>query len=365
MTPRVVPQSSSPLDSDLAVLAALSKEIRRQLARGVQTTFEEYRAGKKADPAANAFWDYATFPGIWEGDPAEIQGAAEWRVLSKAAGGGGFLVPTDLADMVVSAARSKSPIAQLAQEWVTVRGDTFGVPTAASHGSAAWVAESGAISPSDETITQISLGAFKANSKIIVSEELVRDEEVDLARFLATELGGRIGVLEAAAYATGDGSGKPTGAASAASTYTVSTAPTGNVTAYSKAAILQFYNALAAEYRAEASWIMHPTDFASLVVLEHASGGLTFPSLQNDPPTLFGRPVYIDAQLPTPAASAKSLLFGNMRLAYGVRRVREVSMARQDEIHADTGGVGFRLFTRVDGKPLLAAAAIIGAHSAT
>jgi HK97 family phage major capsid protein len=110
---------------------------------------------------------------------------------------------------------------------------------------------------------------------------------------------------------------------------------------------------------------MHPTDFASLVVLEHASGGLSFPSLQNSPPTLFGRPVYIDAQLPTPAASAKSLLFGQWQLAYGIRRVREISMQRQDELHADTGGVGYRLYTRVDGKPLLAAAAIIGAHSAS
>jgi HK97 family phage major capsid protein len=267
--------------------------------------------------------------------------------------------------MVISAARSKSPIAQLAQEWITERGDTFGVPTAASHGTAAWVAESGAITPSDETITQVSLGAFKANSKIIVSEELVQDEEVDLERFLATELGGRIGVLEAAAYATGDGSGKPTGAVHASSPYTVSTAPTGNVTTFSRAAILQFYLALAPEYRAEASWVLHPTDFGNLSVLEHASGGLSFPSLQNPQPSLFGRPVYVDAQLPTPAASAKSLLFGNMALAYGVRRVRGISLQRQDELHADTGGIGFRLFARVDGKPLLGAAAIIGAHSAT
>jgi HK97 family phage major capsid protein len=346
------------------VLAALSKEIRRQLARGVETTFEEFRAGR-ADQYNHGFWDYLTFPGIWEGDPAEVQQVAEWRVLSKGASGGGFLVPTDLADMVVSAARSRSPIAQLAQEWITQRGDTFAVPSAASHGTASWVAESGAITPSDDTITQVSLSAYKANSKIIVSEELVQDEEVDLERFLASELGGRIGALEAAAFATGDGTGKPTGAVSAASTYTVSTAPTGNVTTFSRAAILQFYLALAPEYRAEAAWIMHPTDFGNLSVLEHASGGLSFPSLQNPTPSLFGRPVYVDPQLPTPAASAKSLLFGNMALAYGVRRVRAISMQRQDELHADSGGIGFRLFTRVDGKPLLAAAAIIGAHSAT
>jgi HK97 family phage major capsid protein len=362
VTPRVAPKQE--LVSDMTVLAALSKEIRRQLARGVETTFEEFRAGR-ADEQAHAFWDYLTFPGIWEGDPAKIQAVAEWRVLSKAASGGGFLVPQSLANMVVSAARARSPIAQLAQEWITQRGDTFAVPTAASHGTAAWVAESGAISPSDETITQVSLGAFKANTKIIVSEELVQDEEVDLERFLASELGGRVGALEAAAYATGDGSGKPTGAVSAASTYTVSTAPTGNVTTFSRAAILQFYLALAPEYRPEASWIMHPTDFGNLSVLEHTSGGLSFPSLQNSPPTLFGQRVYVDPALPSPAASAKSLLFGNMALAYGVRRVRAISMQRQDELHADSGGIGFRLFTRVDAKPLLAAAAIIGAHSAT
>ena len=42
-----------------------------------------------------------------------------------------------------------------------------------------WVAESGAITPSDETITSVTLGAFKADSKIIVSEELRTDEAVD------------------------------------------------------------------------------------------------------------------------------------------------------------------------------------------
>jgi HK97 family phage major capsid protein len=151
----------------------------------------------------------------------------------------------------------------------------------------------------------------------------------------------------------------------AASTFSVSTAPTGNVTAYSKAAILQFYLALGEQYRAEASWVMHPTDFANLAVLEHASGGLTFPGLQGAEPTMFGSRVYVDAQLPTPAASAKSLLFGNFRLGYGVRRVRDISLKRQEELHADTGGVGYRLFSRVDGKPLLPAGVIIGAHSAT
>jgi hypothetical protein len=71
----------------------------------------------------------------------------------------------------------------------------------------------------------------------------------------------------------------------------------------------------------------------------------------------------------TPAASAKSLLFGNIRLGYAVRRVRAgpsgINLARLEELHSDSGQVGYRLAARVDGKPTLGAAVIIGAHSAT
>jgi hypothetical protein len=54
-----------------------------------------------------------------------------------------------------------------------------------------------------------------------------------------------------------------------------------------------------------------------------------------------------------------------MRLAYGIRRVRGISMQRQDELHADTGGIGYRLYSWVDGKLLLGAAAVLRQHSAT
>jgi HK97 family phage major capsid protein len=286
-------------------------------------------------------------------------------VLSKAASGGGFLVIEDAVDMVISAARSQSPIARLATEYVTEKGEPMSVPIAGTHGVAAWIAESGAISPSDETVTEVVLGAFKANTKLIASEELATDSEIPLDSFLSVELGQRIGALEAAAYATGDGSGKPSGAVHASSTFTVSTAPTGNVSTFSAAAVKQFYLALPEMYRAEASWVMNPTDYGNLAGLATAAGDLIFPTLQLDPPSLYSRPVFVDANLPTPAASAKSLLFGNFRLGYGVRRVRDISLKRQVEIHADTGGIGFRLFSRVDGKPLLPAAVIIGAHSAT
>ena len=61
-------------------------------------------------------------------EPDEYLEEHEYRVLSKAASGGGFLVPEDVSDMVMSAARSASPIARLATEFVTDKGGTLGVP---------------------------------------------------------------------------------------------------------------------------------------------------------------------------------------------------------------------------------------------
>ena len=80
---------------------------------------------------------------------------------------------------------------------------------------------------------------------------------------------------------------------------------------------------------------------------------------------MFGRPVLVSVDLPAPAASAKSLAFGDWKRAYAVRRKKEVPLIRQEELHSDTGQIGYELFARVDRRPLLADAARILAHSAT
>jgi HK97 family phage major capsid protein len=60
----------------------------------------------------------------------------EQRVVSKAASGGGFLVPDDLAEQIVSAARVQSAIASLALELVT-DGTSLALPLGSTHGTAA------------------------------------------------------------------------------------------------------------------------------------------------------------------------------------------------------------------------------------
>ena len=188
---------------------------------------------------------------------------------------------------------------------------------------------------------------------------------MELDNYLAFELGARLGALQEAAFCTGDGSGKPLGIVHASSPYTVVTAATGSSTIYKLADLVTVYKALPAAYRRNAAWLMNADDFGSLAGLADTAGGLVLPSLQFDPPSLFGRPVLISGDLPAPVANAKSLAFGDWRPAYAVRRVNGVTLQRADELHRDSGQIGFRANARVDGRPLLSDAARILAHSAT
>jgi HK97 family phage major capsid protein len=336
------------------------------------STLAEWREnGELAPIASRAFWRWATLAPTEGVDAMQLLPAderklfEEYRVLGKASSGGGFLVPSDLAEQIATAARAGSAVAQVAQEFRTERGETLGVALAGTHGTAAWVAESGSYTPSDETITQQNLGAFKGTSKIIVSEELRADEAVSLDDYLAGELGARIGALANSAMTVGDGSGKPLGLVHASSPYTVVNAATGSTTSFKLADLKTVWKSLPAAYRPTSTWMLHADDFGELAALADSAGGLILPSLQLDPPSLFGRPVVLNADLPTPAASAKSLLLADFKVADGVRRVNGIGIQRQDELHSDNGQVGYRAFFRVDGRPLLADAARILAHSAT
>jgi HK97 family phage major capsid protein len=340
--------------------------VPRTTSRG-GTSFQKFRGEPlELSDEEKAFWDYATLPAMETQFDAELMlSADEFRVLSKGASGGGFLVPTDLAAKTIAASGAASTVAGLAQEFLTATGSTFNVSLDATLGSAAWLAESGGYTPVDDTITQQAMGAFKSTTKIIVSEELRTDEAVTLDDFLAQQFGYRLGSLQEAALCAGDGSGKPLGLVNASSPITVVNAATGSSTLYKIADLRTVFLALPAAYRATASWLIAADDFGKLAGTTDSAGAFALPSLQFDPPSLFGRPVYISGYLPTPAANAKSLVFGDFSLAYGIRRVNDISIQRQDELHSDAGQIGFRGWARVDGRILIADAARILAHSAT
>jgi HK97 family phage major capsid protein len=334
----------------------------------VPLTLSEYRA-KHAPPRVHdspefrsAWFHYMTVRDVSELD------IEEQRVLSKAsAGAGANLVPTAFANEIINIARFMGPFNELASTMVTDSGETIQIPSISAHGVAAWAAENAAYTPSDETFGQPTLGAFKATSKVIVSEELLADSAFGLEGYLAQEFGERIGVLEETAFAVGDGSGKPLGIAHASSGVTISQAATGNATSFTYDALVAFVYAVPYQYRRNAVWVLADNGVRNLYTMKDSQNRPLWSTdvSGSGPDRLLGYPIYTSPDLATPAASAKSGVFGDIRRGYRIRRVNGFSMQRQNELHSDNGQVGFRGYTRVDGRVVLADAMRVLQHSAT
>jgi HK97 family phage major capsid protein len=288
---------------------------------------------------------------------------AEQRALSRASGpSGNFLAPSDLEAQIIGAARAASAIGRLAREFITDSGATLALPVASAHGGATWAAENAATSPSDETFGEVQLGAGKISTKLIASEELAADARVDFAAHLAEELGRRLGAVEGAAFATGSGTGQAQGLVNAVP---VVVAATGSTMVYKLVDLLAVFKSLPAPYRSRATWLLSADDFGSLAALQDTAGSLVLPALQNAEPSLLGRPVEVDAYLPAPAANARSAVFADFQSAYVIRRVSGISVQRLEELHSDSGQLGFRAVERVDGRVMLGDAARVLQHSAT
>jgi HK97 family phage major capsid protein len=339
---------------------------------GAPETYREFR-DQRTGPAVqeqaeyrNAFWQYISTRSISDLD------VEEHRALSKGTTtAGGFLVPTDFYNQIIRSLRFMGTMASLATEITTDNGDTIQVPANTAHGTAAWLAEAGSYTPSDETFAQVNLSAFKASTKIIVSEELLQDSAFDLDSFLAREFGERIGVLENTAYIQGSGTGQPQGLLSSATASNITTvtaaAGAGNTTTFTYSALVSAIFSLPKQYRDNASFIVNDQSARNLyLMLDTQNRPLWSVNVAvNGPDTFLGYPIYTDPDVPTPAIGNISVLFGDWRRTYMVRRVTGFGIQRQNELHSDSGQVGFRGFERVDGRVVLAAAGIALKHPAT
>jgi HK97 family phage major capsid protein len=328
--------------------------LRRIQAEGTATTLEEYRsesAGMKPQDLPEV--RRAVYSWLVKG--REGLDLEEYRVLSKAASGGGFFVPTDLADQVVRALRFlPGGVGALARMVVTSTGDLFNVPQNLTHGTAAWIAESASYTPSDETMTNVALSAYKAGTKIIVSEELLTDSAFDLSSFITTEFGERIGALAENAYILGDGTGKPTGILNGA-VVTRSVLPAGQVATTTYAGLAPALFSVPPQYREGQVLLVSDSLYVRLLTIVDSTGRPIWqPSTASGAPDTFaGMPVYSHPNLAAIGANSESGIVGNFNKAYWIRRVDGVFMQRQNELHSDSGQVGFRGYLRLDANVVL------------
>lgn len=332
------------LERQAALDAELSKPVNTPLTGKPAAPVGEEKTGRASAEYRRSFWNAmrSKMPSH------EIMNALQIGTDSE----GGYLVPDEFERTLVEALEEQNIFRTLAHVIQTSSGDRK-IPVVASKGTASWVDEEGTIPESDDAFSQVSIGAYKLATLVKVSEELLNDSVFDLEAYISREFARRIGNKEEEAFFTGDGTGKPLGVLAATGGAEIGVTA-ASATAFTADEVFDLFYSLKAPYRKNAVFLMNDSSVKALRKLKDGNGQYLWqPSLTaGTPDMLLGRPVYTSAFMPAMAASAKSILFGDLSY-YWVADRQGRSFRRLGELYATTGQVGFLASQRVDGKLIL------------
>ena len=332
------------LERQEALEAELNRPVNKPLTGKPMSGKEETKTGRATDEYRSNFWNMMRSKAPM---PAVVN-ALQIGTDSE----GGYLVPDEYERTLVEALEEENIFRQLARVIQTSSGDRK-IPVVATKGTASWIDEEGAYTESDDSFGQVSIGAYKLGTMIKVSEELLNDSVFDLESYISREFARRIGAKEEEAFFTGDGTGKPLGVLAATGGAEIGVTA-ASATAFTADEVFDLFYSLKAPYRKNAVFLMNDSSVKALRKLKDGNGQYLWqPSLTaGTPDMLLGRPVYTSAFMPAMAASAKSILFGDLSY-YWVADRQGRSFRRLGELYATTGQVGFLASQRVDGKLIL------------
>jgi HK97 family phage major capsid protein len=264
---------------------------------------------------------------------------------------GGYLVPDEYDSRLIDGLTEENILRKLGTT-IKTSGE-HKINLAGTKPAAAWIDEGGALVFSDATFAQIVLDAHKLHVAVKVTEELLYDNAFNLESYIINQFSKALGNTEEDAFLNGNGTGKPTGilAATGGGQTGVTTA---SATAITSDEVLNLVYALKRPYRKSAAFITNDQTLAVIRKLKDGNGAYLWqPSYQaGEPDRLLGYAVHTSAYVPTVAAGAAVLAFGDYSY-YNIGDRGSRSFAELKELYAGNGMVGFVAKERVDGKLVL------------
>ena len=332
------------LDRKDAIENELNKPVNTPIVTKPVNGDEEDKPGRGSKNYKKSFWNAMRSKTI----RPDIQDALQVGTDSE----GGYLVPDEFEKTLIESLEEENIFRKLATVIKTSSGDRK-IPVVASKGSASWVDEEGLIPESDDSFGQVSIGAYKLGTLIKVSNELLNDSVFNLEAYISKEFGRRCGAKEEDAFFNGNGTGKPTGILDA--TYGAETGVTADaVDKITADEIIDLFYSLKAPYRKRAVWILNDSTVKAIRKLKDGNGNYLWqPALtEGTPDTILGRPVYTSAYMPSIAAGARTVIFGDLSY-YWVADRQGRTFKKLSELYATTDQTGFMATQRVDGKLIL------------
>ena len=216
---------------------------------------------------------------------------------------------------------------------------------------------------SDLTFGHLTFGDWLIDSNIIkLSRSLMQDERVGLLQNeLANILAERIGRKSNSVWTNGTGTNEPYGLTGSGISTGLTTA---GATAITKAELVRAQAAIDYAYarNPNSGWMMHQSVRAYLRTLDFSTdtthifveGNLA----TGEPDRLLGWPIFINNDLPAvtgatglPVTATKHIYFGDFS-KFAIRKIRNISIERNDYLYWDQLTVGFLGWMRTDSRLL-------------
>lgn len=292
-------------------------------------------ARDSAAPHQKAFNAY-----LRSGDDDGLRGLElEGKAMSTAVGSdGGYLVDPQTAETVKTVLQSSASIRAVASV-VHVEATSYDVLIDHSELGAGWATET---DPTAETgtgtIDRITIPLHELSALPKASQRLLDDSAFDIEGWLAGRIAGKFARSEAAAFVNGDGIDKPKGflfhpkvddtSWNWGSIGYVASGVDGDVG--SGDAVIDLVYALAAEYRANATFIMNSKTAGMLRKLKDADGRFLWSDglAAGEPARLMGYPVLVAEDMPDPASNSYSIAFGDFGAGYTIAERPDLRVLR-------------------------------------
>jgi HK97 family phage major capsid protein len=323
------------MEADIAARDAAIATAKRMESRAAEAT--EAMAGfiaPEPEVRSNADWSLRDL---------SVGSEFEARTLVSASGTG--VVGTSFYNQVIEVAQSVAPLLQYARVINTTGGDNLQVPILSAYSTGAIAPQGSAISSSDPTITNITLGAFKYGVLVPISKELLADAAIDINALVAREAGKAIGYAAGGHLTTGTGTTQPFGIVTGAGS-----AVTSGTAGLSADDLITLLYSLDPEVRNDPSfaYMVSPTALAAIRKLKDTAGNYIW-SVNNGQASILGYNVVENVSMPAHTTGNKSIIAGRMT-DFVVRQAGGIKVEVSDDYGFANDLRYFKVTARLDSK---------------
>lgn len=257
-------------------------------------------------------------------------------------GNNGAIVPTTIANKIIEEVRDMVPFLTLGDVYNT--NGKLSVPVysedSTNYINADYVDEGTSLVDNIGEFTSVDLTGYVIGALALVSNKLISNTEINITDFVVRKVAEAIAEKLETEFVVGTNN-KITGVLGA--TVRVTAAATGAIT-YDE--LVSLKHSIKKRFRKNAKWIMNDATYEAICKLKDDNQQ---PYFKDDEYKILGCEVLISDSMPTMAASAKAIVFGDLS-GYSIKMTKKVEVKILRERFAERNMVGVIGYGEYDGK---------------